>query len=243
MSQGGYTIDPASLLQAAEQAADGIVITDAQGTIQFVNPAFTAMTGYPREEAAGRNLRLLKSGFHPEGFYKELWNTILSGRVWHGEVTNRRKDGTLYDEEMRIAPVKDSKGATTGYIAIKHDVTERRAGQRVQGILAAIVENSDDAMIASTPAGVIVAWNRGAEGIFGYSVSEALGLNISMLMAPGRMADLNYFTGQILQGINVSQYESCCLRKNGSRFHVSVSGSPVKSSTGEMLARISVRYS
>jgi PAS domain S-box-containing protein len=235
VSQEGCTIDSASLLQAAEQAADGIVITDAQGTIQFVNPAFTAMTGYSREEATGRNLRLLKSGCHPEGFYKELWNTILSGRVWHGEVTNRRKDGMFYDEEMRIAPVRDAKGATTGYIAIKHDVTERRAGQRVQGILAAIVENSDDAMIASTPAGVIVAWNRGAECIFGYSVPEATGKHVSMLMAPGRMADLNYFTGQILQGINVSQYESCCLRKNGSRFHISVSGSAVKSSTGELL--------
>ena len=235
MSQGGYTIDPASLLQAAEQAADGIVITDAQGTIQFVNPAFTAMTGYSREEAAGRNLRLLKSGFHPEGFYKELWNTILSGRVWHGEVTNRRKDGTFYDDEMRIAPVKDSKGVTTGYIAIKHDVTEQRAQQQTQSLLAAIAESSSNAMILSTPEGVIVAWNRGAEGIFGCSVSEALGQNISMLMAPGRVDDLNYFTGQILQGINVSQYESCCLRKNGSRFHVFVSGSPVMSSTGEVL--------
>ena len=236
MSQEEYTLDPASLLEAVTQAADGIVITDTHGTIQFVNPAFTALTGYSREEAIGQTPHLLKSGCHPEGFYKELWSTILSGRVWDGDVTNRRKDGTFYDEEMRIAPVKDSNGATTGYIAIKHDVTERRAHQQTQNSLAAIVESSSDAMIASTPTGIIVAWNRGAEGFFGYSVAEAIGKNISMLMAPERMGDLSYLTGQILQGINVSQYESLCLRKDGSRFPVSVTVSPVKSPTGEVVS-------
>jgi PAS domain S-box-containing protein len=235
VSQEEYTIDPASLLEAVSQAADGIVITDTQGTIQYVNPAFTAQTGYSREEATGRNPRILKSGCHPEGFYKEIWNTILSGRVWQGDVTNRRKDGTLYDEEMRIAPVKDSNGAPTGYIAIKHDVTKRRAHQQTQNSLAAIVESSSDAMIASTPAGIIVAWNRGAETIFGYSGSEAIGKNLSMLMVPERLCDLEYFAGQILLGIDVSQYESLCLRNDGSRFPVSVTGAPVKSSTGEVV--------
>jgi PAS domain S-box-containing protein len=236
VSQEEYAIDPASLLEAVTQAADGIVITDTRGIIQFVNPAFTALTGYSREEAMGQTPHLLKSGCHPEGFYKELWYTILSGKVWQGDVTNRRKDGTLYDEEMRIAPVKALNGDTTGFIAIKHDVTERRAHQQTQNSLAAIVESSSDAMVASTPAGIIVAWNRGAESIFGYSVSETIGKRLSMLMAPERMEDLNYLTGQILQGMNVSQYESLCLRKDGSRFPVSVTGSPVKNPIGELVS-------
>ena len=231
----GCDIEREHLLKAVEQAADAVVITDAGGKIEYVNPAFTEMTGYSRDDAVGQNPRFLKSGRQSAAFYEKLWSTILSGNVWQGDVTNRRKDGSYYDEEMRIAPVKDSVGIVTGYIAIKHDVTAHRAHQRTQALLAAIVESSDDAMIASTPMGTIVAWNRGAEGIFGYSAAEAVGKNVSMLMAPGRMDDLNYFTGQILQGNNVSQYESQCLRKDGSRFPISVTGAPVKGAACEVV--------
>jgi PAS domain S-box-containing protein len=91
-------IEHASLVAAVEQAADAFLITDTGGTIQYVNPAFTAMTGYSSEEAVGQNPRFLKSGRNPASFYEQLWNTILSGKVWRGEPTNRRKDGTFYDE-------------------------------------------------------------------------------------------------------------------------------------------------
>ena len=96
------TIERAGLVAAVEQAADGIVVTDTDGNIQYVNPAFTAMTGYTRDEAVGQNPRILKSGREPAEFYKDLWKTIRSGGVWRGEVINRRKDGTFYTEEMRI---------------------------------------------------------------------------------------------------------------------------------------------
>jgi PAS domain S-box-containing protein len=110
MSHGSGSIARAGLVAAVEQAADGIVVTDTNGQIQYVNPAFTAMTGYTSEEAVGQNPRILKSGLQPAALYEDLWNTIRSGRVWHGELINRRKDGTLYDEEMRIAPVEDDNG-------------------------------------------------------------------------------------------------------------------------------------
>ena len=105
MRQAGCIVDRDGLLGAVEYAADGVVITDASGKIQYVNPAFTTLTGYSCEEVVGKTPHILKSGRHPDAFYKALWNTILAGGVWEGEVTNRRKDGTLYDEEMRIAPV------------------------------------------------------------------------------------------------------------------------------------------
>ncbi|MGA3008787.1 MAG: EAL domain-containing protein [Terracidiphilus sp.] len=108
-----------------EQAADGIVITDTAGTILFVNPAFTLMSGYSSLEAVGQCPRLLKSGRQPLEYYEGLWGTVQSGKVWQGELINRRKDGTLYNQEMRIAPVRDAGGKTTGYIAIMRDVTER----------------------------------------------------------------------------------------------------------------------
>jgi PAS domain S-box-containing protein len=113
-----------------EQAADGIVITDIQGNFQFANPAFLAMTGYPRGEVIGQSTRLLSSGMMPADFYRALWVTIRAGQVWQGELINRRKDGTLYSEEMQITPLRDANGETTGYLAIKHDVTERKQAER-----------------------------------------------------------------------------------------------------------------
>jgi diguanylate cyclase (GGDEF)-like protein/PAS domain S-box-containing protein len=137
-------------LQSAvlEAAANAIVITDFEGTIVWANHAFTAMTGYSKEEALGNNLRLLKSGEQPESYYAELWSTISSGKVWQGEIVNRRKDGTTYTEEMTITPVSRDVGnpADRYFIAIKQDITERkraeeelyRAHQMLQTILNTI---------------------------------------------------------------------------------------------------------
>ena len=117
------------LTTAAEQAADAIIITDAEGRIQYINPAFTTMTGYSGNEAIGQNPRLLKSGTQNPEYYRELWKAILDGQTWHGQLTNRRKDGTLYIEEMTITPVRDSSGVITNFIAVKHDVTERKRAE------------------------------------------------------------------------------------------------------------------
>ena len=112
---------------ALNAAANAIVITDAAGTILWVNPAFTTITGYEPEEVTGRKTSVLKSGKHDQQFYQVLWNTIQAGRVWHGEMQNRHKDGHLYSEEMTIAPVLSRAGAITHFVAIKQDVTERRS--------------------------------------------------------------------------------------------------------------------
>ena len=229
-------IEQAGLATAVEQSADGIVITDTKGNIQYVNPAFTAMTGYTSEEAVGQNPRILKSGRQPVALYEELWNTIRCGRVWHGEMINRRKDGTFYHEEMRITPVEDSHGEIFSYIAIKHDVTEQRAAEEAQRFLAAIVESSKDAIIPFTPEGIILTWNRGAEILFGYSAGEAIGKHVSMLMVPERVPGLAYITDQVLQGHAISQYEGLCRRKDGRKFDVSLTASPIKDSAGEVTA-------
>jgi PAS domain S-box-containing protein len=160
-------IERSDLVAAVAQAADGIVITGIDGRIRYVNPAFTTMTGYTSEEAVGQYPRILKSGRHTPEFYKQLWDTIQSGEVWRGEVINRRKDASLYHEEMQITPVRDANGAVISYIAVKHDVSERRAGEEARAFLAAMVEKSEDAIVAGSPEGIILTWNRGAERIFG----------------------------------------------------------------------------
>jgi len=114
------------LRTAIEQSAEAVMITDTEGRIEYVNPAFIRNTGYTREEVLGQNPRLLRSGQHDEPFYEELWRTIKGGESWQGTVVNRRKDGSFFTEWMTITPVRDPGGAISHFIAIKEDVTERR---------------------------------------------------------------------------------------------------------------------
>ena len=111
---------------ALEAAANAIVITNRKGVIEWANAAFTTYTGYTVAEAIGKTPSLLKSGKHDQALYKSLWKTILAGEVWHGEMINRRKDGTLYPEEMTITPMKDPRGEITHFIAVKQDITKRK---------------------------------------------------------------------------------------------------------------------
>ncbi|HLF84940.1 MAG TPA: PAS domain S-box protein, partial [Blastocatellia bacterium] len=112
------------LVTAVEQAAESIVITDTDGTIQYVNPAFERTTGYSREETIGQNPRMLKSGKQEPAFYADLWETINRGDVWTGHFINRKKDGTLYEEEATISPVRDASGNVVNFVAVKRDVTK-----------------------------------------------------------------------------------------------------------------------
>ncbi|HXY70568.1 MAG TPA: PAS domain S-box protein [Gemmatimonadales bacterium] len=135
-------------LQSAvmESAANAIVITAPDATIQWINPAFTRLTGYTSEEAVGHSTRLLNSGKQPRTFYADLWQTISAGKVWRGEMVNRRKDGSLYTERMTITPVLQGSGSSgtaviTHFVAIKEDVTalkqmedQLRRAQRMEAV-------------------------------------------------------------------------------------------------------------
>ncbi len=114
------------LSRAVEQSPVTIVITDLQGSIEFVNPKFTELTGYTAEEAIGKNPRILDSGKNAPDLHKDLWSTIRSGNTWQGEFRNKAKDGTLFWERAAISPLLDEHGATTHYLAIKEDITARK---------------------------------------------------------------------------------------------------------------------
>ncbi len=109
---------------ALEAAANSIILTNKAGKILFANKAFCAMTGYTPEEVLGRTPDFQKSGKHDAAFFAELWETILAGRVWQGEIINRRKDGALYNEEMTITPIREADGDISHFIAIKKDITQ-----------------------------------------------------------------------------------------------------------------------
>jgi PAS domain S-box-containing protein len=115
------------LAMAVEQAAESVVITDAQARIVYVNPSFERLTGYSRDEVIGKNPRILKSGIQSATFYDAMWAAISNGLPWVADMTNRRKDGTLFQEEVVVTPMKDGTGTITGYVAVKRDVTRERA--------------------------------------------------------------------------------------------------------------------
>lgn len=111
------------LATAIDQVVDSIVITDPDGVIQYVNPAFEKSSGYLKEEAIGLTPGVLKSGEHPQSFYNELWKTINDGRVWHGKFVNKKKNGQHFTEKATISPVKDSNGTIINFVAVKHDIS------------------------------------------------------------------------------------------------------------------------
>lgn len=114
------------LWRAVEQTPTSVIITDFEGKIEYANPKFIAITGYSLQEVLGQNPRLLKSGHHPPSFYQAMWETLLQGNVWRGEVVNRRKNGETYWESSLISPITDDHGKITHFLAIKEDITEKK---------------------------------------------------------------------------------------------------------------------
>ena len=117
------------LSSAVEQSHSTIVITDLEANIEFVNPAFYDITGYTPEEAIGKNPRILKSGIQNKDFYQAMWDVLTQGKVWQGELCNKRKDGSLYWEFATISPIKNETGKTTHYVAVKEDITDRKQAE------------------------------------------------------------------------------------------------------------------
>jgi len=114
------------LISATEQSPVTVIITDREGTIEYVNREFSDLTGYSKEETIGQNPRFQKSGKQPKDFYDNLWTTIVSGRTWHGEFFNKKKDGELYLVNVSISPVRDEYGNITHFVAVQEDITERK---------------------------------------------------------------------------------------------------------------------
>ena len=140
------------LSQAVEQSANAIVITDIAGKIEYANPKFSEVSGYSLPEALGQNPRILRSGEHDPEFYKNLWNTIKSGRVWRGKLHNRRKDGRLYWEDTTITPVYDAAHNLVNFIAIKEDITARKIleeAERDQRQLAEALRDTSAALTST----------------------------------------------------------------------------------------------
>lgn len=158
---------------AVEHAGHVVLITDDDGEIEYVNPAFESVTGYEREEAIGRTPSILQSGEHDDSFYEDLWKTIRAGEVWRGEVINERKDGTRYVINQTVAPIEDDRGETVGFVGINQDITDRKRRERDLAFLKRAVDQ----------VGIGIG-TYGTDGTFGYvndRFAELLGTSVDEL--------------------------------------------------------------
>jgi PAS domain S-box-containing protein len=231
--QAGETMRLQSI--ALEAAANGIVVYDREGLVVWVNPAFTKLTGYKLSEVIGKDLRVLKSGQHDEAFYQNLWQAVRSGRVWHGELVNKRKSGNLYTEELTITPMRNAAGVISHFIAIKQDVTERKIAEESQARLAAIVKCSDDAIVSAKPDGTITSWNSGAQRLYNYAAEEMLGRTILVLVPRNLRGEMREIMKKLQCGEHIEHHETVRFKKGGIPVDVSIAVSPIKNGAGQII--------
>ncbi len=158
------------LTNAIEQSPISVIITDKNGNIEYVNPTFTRVSGYSAREVLGQNPRILKSGKNPEHVYKELWETITKGKIWQGQLINKKKDGTLFWEETTISPLFDKDGNIQYYLALKEDITERKKlEQEKENLERQLHQNQRLETIGTLAGGIAHDFNNILTPILGYA--------------------------------------------------------------------------
>ncbi|MDE3236054.1 MAG: PAS domain S-box protein [Bacteroidota bacterium] len=172
------------LSRAVEQSASSIVITNLDGNIEYVNPAFSQLTGYSKEEALGNNPRILKTGYTSPDSYKNMWELLSHGNVWHGVFCNKKKNGEIYWESATISPITDECGKVTNYVAIKENITEMKRLEeelKQQNAKLNTIYKSTPAFICEVDQeGLILSLNRRGLGL---PVEGLLGVNITKIFS------------------------------------------------------------
>ena len=220
------------LEQAVGTSGEAIFMTDVDGTIQYVNPAFCTLYGYGPDEIVGKvTPRILKSGRMDPETYREFWNALRGGQEVRGEMINRRKDGSLFAVDSSASAILDDARRITGFLGIQRDASERHAAERAlrasEARYRAVAQSAHDAIITADKNGVIAGWNGGAETIFGYTEDEAIGKPLTMVI-PGRHHS-RHLAGirRVLEGgesqIAGETIELEGLRKDGSEFPLELS--------------------
>lgn len=208
-----------TLSSVVEQTADTVIITDHNGNIEYVNPAFEAMTGYVAEEVIGKTPRILKSGKHDVGFYEELWRSILSGRVFRADYINKKKNGEEWVEKQTITPLRDSQGTIVHFVATGKDVTDSKKAheqlQQSEEQFRSLFESARDAMFSLLTNGVIKSLNPAFETITGWERAEWLGKSFLELLHPEDRLPAERVFGEVIAGKRFTPQEYRIVTKSG----------------------------
>lgn len=229
------------LALAVEQNPISIVITDIDGNIQFVNKKFCQLSGYGMEEANGKNPRFLKSGEHSQEFYKELWNTILSGKEWHGEFHNKTKTGELYWEDATISPIKNEQGEITWFVGLKEDITQKKCLMAAlfedQELFNQLTDNSGIIFwIMSADGKKLIYINRAYEIVWGRSCESLYEHGESWLLAihpDDREAVTQAWRDTVVTGKHYD-VDYRIVRPDGEIRHIHAEGGPIRDDKGEI---------
>lgn len=214
-----------------QSAANAVVITDKKGVIEWVNPAFTMITGYTFRDAVGQPTNLLKSGIHEDALYDDLWSTVKRGQVWQGELVNRRSDGSLYDEDMTITPLANKKGEIYKYIAIKQDISERKKAEaevlRQHQLFETLVQVNPIAVVMLDLDHMVLDCNASFEHLFGYTKQEVIGNNLDdLIVQREEYNQATEYTKQVQNGELIHQI-TMRKHKDGSLVDVELFALPV----------------
>jgi diguanylate cyclase (GGDEF)-like protein/PAS domain S-box-containing protein len=230
---------------AMQSAGEAMHVTDRNGVIEYVNPAFCASTGYPPEEAIGKKPSLLKSGFQDNAFYENLWTTILKGEIWRGEIINRCKDDSSITLSMTISPVLDCDGHAERFIAISHDITARKRLEEEVALghaeLEAIFNNAGGGIALLDLWGRFIKVNDFWLGILGYSPEEATALSYKDISHDDDVAETQQLFVALASG-EIPHYENDrrFVRSGGRVFWGHLSMTPVKDEAGYIRAIIAI---
>ncbi|HEX8148997.1 MAG TPA: PAS domain S-box protein [Pyrinomonadaceae bacterium] len=220
--------------EVIEQAYDAIFLRDSSNRITLWNRGAERTYGYTQEEALGRSPHELLKTVPPVPL-EEIYDSLRREGFWEGELLHTRKDGEQIIVDTRWATVRNTRGETTSVLEITRDVTDRTRSEVRLRQAAAIIENSDDAIISKDLDGVILSWNPGAERLYGYTAEEAIGQPVTMLIPDDRPDEEPNILAQIRRGERVHHYETVRRRKDGALVDVSLTVSPLRDGEGRVV--------
>jgi PAS domain S-box-containing protein len=219
---------------------DGVISTDAEGRVTYLNGVAEALTGWTQAEAAGRPLPELFHIVHEQTrqpaenpALKALREGVIVGLANHTVLI--AKDGTERPIDDSAAPMLNESGAPVGAVLVFRDVTERRRAEVAQARLASIIESSQDAILTKTLDGIIRTWNSGAERIFQYTAQEVVGRPITLLIPPERLSEEREILARLARGERIEHYETVRVAKDGRRLHISLTISPLRDTEGGII--------
>lgn len=228
------------LASIVDSSEDAILSKTMEGIITSWNSGAETLYGYTADEVLGKHVSILTPDDQPDEI-PQIMRRLAKGEViGHYETLRKRKNGSLIDVALTISPMRDAKGNIVGASAVARNITLEKRLRAERQFLALIVEGSDDAIYSKDLNGIVLSWNPGAQKIFGYTPEEIIGKPVSMLTAPGNEKQVPEILSQLKAGNRIEHFETQRKRKDGTLIHVSLTISPVKDDSGNIIAASSI---